>query len=1271
MKRKVKALLALALTLALVSTTLGDNWLYVSAENAAEAEEQTDEPTAAAEEETEEKPAALDEAAPEETVSEETTPVEVTAPVEEETAPTESVPEEKQTEEQKPEAAETPAEQPTEAPPEQPADNPAPADDQKQLTETPAEQPADNPAPADDQKQAAESPALADDDQQQSAETPAADTTAPAASAETPAADAEVPGADEKDTETAEEEIPELSTEPMDFEEQLDGITVKASVEAGILPSEVKMSVKKIESDEDTYVETEEALNQSDVEYDGFVALDVSFLDTEGNEVEPKDGNVKVSFELDASLFPEEVDADSFSVQHLSEKENEVEVQTVADASDQTDGNVEVKENAMVADFEVESFSTFTITFTKNKNKDNTLNFKIYNTDDEELTFPDGTNLSYTVSDVENQHELQKIVPGRVTIDDKTYVYQSAFIQIGENRITVDTVECLKVVGWFGSNKIRLHVAGGKENDFYTFETGSTAIVGLRYREEGKDSQTVNQEKELKRSKKATAKGDGTYDLELTLSGEVGSINKKVPVDVLFIIDQSGSMAESYGSKTRAQVVGDQVGGLTASLFQNKNLDMRYSVVTFSSGIVNQLYYKDAATKKYWTRDVDAIKAAATVANPTGGTNYEAGLNVGRTLLQDARPDAQKYVIFLSDGVPTYHYDSSGNTEGRGSSMTDADRDNAYAEAGKISNVNGFFSIRVGNESGADVILQGLCNNAHSGSTGSAAENFKNYAAANFSALESVFNQIKGSITQILCTDVSLTDQLSDYVQPCAGAFPVVTVLNADNQVVTGADGITASVNNDGLLTVHFPTDYKLKPGYQYKVNLQIEPSDKAYKEYQTTSACPHTGEAETGTHAEKTGFYSNDHAQVNYTYNGKEYTNVYPKPVVQLQTGDLKIEKTITGLPDEQKAELVNQLQFKLTIAGKEETISLKDFTPKEGKYVYTRSRIKSGVTYKVEEIADSAAVDGYDLNPTSSGVEGTIVKDSTQTASFTNAYKKNRADLVIEKEVSGIESEKVANTEYTFTIAAENDLTLAGTYTLQYASNANKPAGAEQVTFQAGSATVKIKGTGSVTVKDLPVGQYQIAENIASMEDVQDEYYWDGVTYSSSYGELTADQNGTVKVTNQYKKYRTLTVEKKVEGEMGDHNRTFAFEVTKNGDSLGSGTYGEIRVTDGAFGLKSGQSITISKLKENDEISVTETDGNKAGYKTAYTVNDGKEKVNDTSWTGKMTLENTKVTFINTKEKVIPTGIVGGWIPFSLMLLAGLGMAVVMLLTGKRRKI
>lgn len=1258
MKRKVKALLALALTLALVSTTLGDSWLYVSAENAAETEEQADEPEAAVEEDTEEKPAEIVEEAPQEEVVPAAEEVSEAEPGEEQTEETPAPAEEpKQAEENTQPAEETPAEQPTDqAPAEQPAETPAQAEDQ--------EQPADAAAPS---------------------ETPTADATGEAVEK---APEAEVPGVEEKqdeiavpeesivaETEEKAEETPELSTEPMDFEEQLDGITVKASVEAGILPSEVKMSVKKIESDEDAYTETEDALNQSDVEYDGFVALDVSFLDAEGKEVEPKDGKVKVSFELDASLFPEEVDADSFSVQHLAEKENEVDVQTVADAFDQTDGSVEVKENVMVADFEVESFSTFTITFTKNSNTDddnNKLKFIIYDTDDEELTFPDGTTLSATVTDTNTEHSIKDMVPEKVVIGDKTYIYQSAFIQIGESRITVDTVECVTINGFFNrTNKIRLHVAGGKQNDFYTFDKGSAATVGLRYREEGKDNQTVNQDKELKRSKTATLNADGTYNLELTLSGEVGSINKKVPVDVLFIIDQSGSMSYSYGSSTRAQVVGDQVGSLTTSLSQNKNLDMRYSVVTFSEDIVNeQNYYKDAATKKYWTRDVDAIKAAATVANPTGGTNYQAGLNVGRTLLQDARPDAQKYVIFLSDGVPTRHYNSAGETKGGGSYMMDDDRDNAYAEAGEIINANGFFSIRVGNENGADEILQTLCSRAHKASEGSAAENFKNYAAANSSALEEVFNQIKGSITQILCTNVSLTDQLSDYVQPCNGASPKVTVLNENNQEVANADEITASISETGLLEVHFPANYKLKPGYQYKVNLQIEPSDKAYEKYSADSVYPDTGDAETGTHAGEKGFYSNEGAQVNYTYNGLPYENEYPMPVVQLRTGNLEIEKTITGLSEQEKADLVKKLQFKLTIGGKEETIPFTEFTLEDGKYVYTRSRMKSGVTYEVEEIASSAAVDGYDLNLTSSGVEGTIVKNATKKASFTNAYEKNKADLVIQKEVDGIDSDKVQDTIYTFTITAENNM-LSGTYALQYTSDANEPTGADRITFRSGSATVKIKGTGSVTVKNLPVGQYQIAENTTSMEDIQNEYYWDGVTYSSSYGILTATQDGTVEVTNHYKKYHTLIVEKKVEGEMGDHNRTFEFEVKKNDAGLESGTYGDITVTNGTFGLKSGQNIIIPKLKETDVISVTETDGNKAGYKTAYTVNDAENKTNGTNWAGKTTEENTKVTFINTKEKVIPTGIVGNWIPFSLILLAGFGMAVVMLLTGKRRKI
>lgn len=325
MKRKVKALLALALTLALVSTTLGDNWLYVSAENAAEAEEQTDEPAAAAEEETEEKPAAPEEAAPEETVSEETIPVEETAAVEEETALVETVPEEKQTEEQKPEAAEAPAEQPAEAP----AETPVMEDEQKQPAEAPTEQPADNPAPADDQKQAAESSAPADE-QKQEAETPAA---AAAAPAETPVADAEVPGADEKDTETVEEEtgLTEQTIEAsVDTEEKDVVITL-----TGEMPEEATASACPV-----------------DISMDGvniISAYDITIYDADGQEFQPSEEK------------PLQVKIEDDAVRKALEENTELEVYHLEDAEAEPEQVQDVNLKPAAVEFQAPSFSIYAV----------------------------------------------------------------------------------------------------------------------------------------------------------------------------------------------------------------------------------------------------------------------------------------------------------------------------------------------------------------------------------------------------------------------------------------------------------------------------------------------------------------------------------------------------------------------------------------------------------------------------------------------------------------------------------------------------------------------------------------------------------------------------------------------------------------------------------------------------------------------------------------------------------------------------------------------
>ena len=331
MKRKVKALLALALALTLISTTLGDNWLYVSAAEETEAEE-----------------AAPEEAAPEETVSEETTPVEEAAPVEEETAPAESVPEEKQTEEQKPEAAETPAEQPTEAPAmadeqKQPTDNPAPADEQKQ--------PAESPAPADEQKQATESPAPADEQKQpaetpaeQPTEAPAADTAAPAAPAEVPAADAEVkeaekapeaevPGADEKDTETVEEEIGliEQTIEAfVDTEEKDVVITLTGEMPEGATASACPV----------------------DISMDGvniISAYDITIYDADGQEFQPSEEK------------PLQVKIEDDAVRKALEEKAELEVYHLEDAEAEPEQVQEVNLESAAVEFQAESFSIYAV----------------------------------------------------------------------------------------------------------------------------------------------------------------------------------------------------------------------------------------------------------------------------------------------------------------------------------------------------------------------------------------------------------------------------------------------------------------------------------------------------------------------------------------------------------------------------------------------------------------------------------------------------------------------------------------------------------------------------------------------------------------------------------------------------------------------------------------------------------------------------------------------------------------------------------------------
>lgn len=174
-------------------------------------------------------------------------------------------------------------------------------------------------------------------------------------------------------------------------EVELENVIVQVKADENVLPEGVKLQVKELKQEgEDVaqYEEAKEALDSQGTEYDGMMALDISFLDKKGREIEP-DGNVQVSIKVKKEALPEEADLESIAVQHLAEEEGEIFVEEVADCGDKTRGKVEVEaEEHVEAAFEVGSFSVFTIIWSepgRELDKAAKLVVNFYNDDDKRL----------------------------------------------------------------------------------------------------------------------------------------------------------------------------------------------------------------------------------------------------------------------------------------------------------------------------------------------------------------------------------------------------------------------------------------------------------------------------------------------------------------------------------------------------------------------------------------------------------------------------------------------------------------------------------------------------------------------------------------------------------------------------------------------------------------------------------------------------------------------------------------------------------------------
>lgn len=397
------------------------------------------------------------------------------------------------------------------------------------------------------------------------------------------------------------------------------------------------------------------------------------------------------------------------------------------------------------------------------------------------------------------------------------------------------------------------------------------------------------------------------YDLTLNVSGAAGASTPQYDMDVLFIVDRSGSMNNKMGQSTRAGVLHDAATNAIDTLESKNNVNARYAVVTFN---------RNVAAFTDWTENAESAKATIPLSGVYNtATNYEAALKKAKEMLE--KTDSTKVVIFISDGDPTMS-DTSG---GSGSSyneqyMTDA------CDVLEEMDMDYFYTVGVGPQNSyqhlSSMITSAPCSEKAS------------YVGDNAQNLSNAFDQIIKNATQLLCSKVTITDTLSEYAEFTDDSEPEIIVKDENgNQVTELKKGdsfyevseiiMAAKDVNQKEIKLKFDPGYQLEPDYTYYVKTKIKATSKAYEDYENRNGYfdeekheilgesftdENTGTAEnpskpgsdtvnTGTSSGKQGFHSNNSAKVTYTYNGVEKEENYKHPVIQINPA--KLEKQIT----------------------------------------------------------------------------------------------------------------------------------------------------------------------------------------------------------------------------------------------------------------------------------------------------------------------------------------------------------------------------------------
>lgn len=249
------------------------------------------------------------------------------------------------------------------------------------------------------------------------------------------------------------------------------------------------------------------------------------------------------------------------------------------------------------------------------------------------------------------------------------------------------------------------------------------------------------------------------------------------------------------------------------------------------------------------------------------------------------------------------------------------------------------------------------------------------------------------------------------------------------------------------------------------------------------------------------------------------------------------------------------------------------------------TAEHLPAGTTYEVAETPNA------DYASTATGTSGTITKDATATAAFTNdrLYK-----LTVSKTVQGQAADSSQAFAFTITLKDADGKPLSGTYAYTggsvSGSSATTPANGTITLDANGEGPVSLSSGQQITIGGFPSASSYTVQEVTSNEDNALKY---DVTYNGTQtvpsGTLSAD--ATVAVVNAVQE-GALSVTKHVTGEVNStRNFTFTVKLGGSGANL-TGTYGDMEFSNGeaTFTLADGQTKIAEHLPAGATYTVTE---------------------------------------------------------------------------------